>query len=131
MSLKQDIALSRKPGLPVVFLGGECSDDNAWRKEIKNSFKSRAMFLDPYKSDWDPEEDIYNELAGVIVSDFVVFYKGGNGSKKEKQFLDTVGRPLYEEFEELPALSAYLESKLPAESAASVAVKVAMKRITL
>jgi len=104
----KDVLKSKKTNKIVVFLGGECSDDNQWRKDIKKEFSNRIFFIDPYDPDWDPEDNIYDELAGMMVADKIVFYRGGKGSKKEKKFLDVAGNK-YVEFDSLDKLGQYLE----------------------
>lgn len=92
----------------VVFLGGQCDDNNEWRKEVKKEFGDQIFFIDPYDSNWEASDNIYDELAGMILSDYVVFYRGGDGTKKEKQFLDLAGDDEYAEFKDLEKLKEYL-----------------------
>lgn len=74
---------------PVVFLGGTCEEP--WRDDLKKIFPT-LYFIDPYDDNWDPKDNIYDELAGMMVADYVVFFKGGDLSKKEKKFLEIVGQ---------------------------------------
>lgn len=97
---------------PNIFLGGECPEDNAWRKELKAEFADKYMFIDPFDKEWDATENIYTELANASTADFALFYRGGEGTVKEKEFLDTIGIP-YEEFEDLEEVYEYLDT-LPA-----------------
>jgi len=106
-NLKRDISESRKTSKPVVFLGGDCSD-NSWREEVRKEFGDRFFFLDPYEEDWDPEEDIYNELAGMTIADQVLFYKGGEGTDKEKDFLKAIGADEFTAFDTVDSLKKYL-----------------------
>jgi hypothetical protein len=73
---EKDIIKAPKSGTPVVFLGGKCSD-NSWRKELKKEFGKDLYLLDPFDENYDPEESTYRELAGIVNSDYVIFYKGG------------------------------------------------------
>jgi 2'-5' RNA ligase len=91
---------------PTVFLGGRCKD-NKWREELKKEFKDKLFFIDPYDPDWDPEENIYEELAAIINADHSIFYDGGEGSDKEMEFLDNTDRD-YEEFDDIDKLKGYL-----------------------
>jgi len=93
-----------------VFLGGSCKD-NAWRESIQKEFGDYFFFIDPYDEDWDPEDNIYDELAGMVNADYIVFYKGGDLSEREKGFLDNIGRrgELVKEFEDMDKLKAFLK----------------------
>jgi 2'-5' RNA ligase len=93
----------------VVFLGGDVTD-RYWRKEIKEEFSDKIMLLDPYDKDWEAEDNIYKELEGLMKSDYVVFYNGGEGSKKEQEFLDHVKKGGYKEFNNIKELKDYLSS---------------------
>jgi len=108
-SLKSDIKKSEGVNKIVVFLGGECPEGNEWRKEVEKEFKDEIFFLDPYDESWKADENIYNELEGLLKSDHVVFYKGGPGTKKEIKFLDSLGSDGYETFSDLNELKKYLE----------------------
>lgn len=93
----------------VVFLGGLCDDDNAWRKQIKKEFKDKNIyFLDPFDKNWEPSSNIYDELAGLLIADYVVFYKGGKGTKKEKKFLEVVEEKEYKYFDNIEDLKNYI-----------------------
>ena len=86
---KKDLDKASKSKKAVVFLGGYCKD-NDWREELKKEFGKDMLILDPYDENWDPEENIYPEIAGMINSGWVVFYKGGEQTEKEKKFLDMI-----------------------------------------
>ena len=96
-----------------VFLGGRCDDNNAWRDDVKGMNFKHITFFDPYKKDWDAHTDIYKELKEMLKSDYVVFYKGGIGSKNEMEILTIVGKPKYKTFTDLTVLKKFL-SKLDA-----------------
>lgn len=106
-NLAQDIPYASKSYKGVVFLGGDCTDTE-WRKTIKDRFKDKFMFLDPYEKEWDPEKDIYNELAGLVIADYIVFYKGGKGSAREKKFLSFIDKE-FKDFEDIESLSSYID----------------------
>lgn len=76
---------------PVVFLGGDCSD-NSWREEVIKEYGKNITFLDPYDDNWKAEENVYDEIAGIVQSDWVIFYKGGEQTQRELDFLKTIGR---------------------------------------
>lgn len=107
-NLKKEIPNAKNMDKPSVFLGGDCSDNNAWREDIKKRFSDKFRFLDPYDEDWTPEKNIYDELAGLVVADFVIFYKGGDGSAKEKAFLDTISGGDYFDFDDIEDLAKFL-----------------------
>jgi len=107
-SLKSDIKKSDKVKKVVVFLGGECPKGNEWREDIKKEFKDKIFFLDPYDESWKADENIYNELEGLLKADHVIFYKGGEGTKKEEKFLDSIGGGKYSTFNKLEDLKSYL-----------------------
>ena len=65
---------------PSIFLGGLCVD-NSWREEIKEEFGDKLFLLDPYDTKWKAEDNIYDELAGLVNADHVIFYKGGKGTE--------------------------------------------------
>jgi hypothetical protein len=106
-NLKEDIKKSQKSNRPSVFLGGLCENDG-WRKKLKKEFKN-FFFIDPYDPDWKPEENIYNELAGIMLADYVVFYKGGKGSEHEQEFMDQTCRD-YKSFDDFDELVDYLKN---------------------
>jgi len=108
--LRGEIQKAKNAELPVIFLGGLCEDDNEWRKEIKKDFGDKLFFLDPYDKDWDPADNIYDELAGMLTADHVVFYKGGKGSKHEQIFLDMISEDRYDKFEDLDELKTFLNN---------------------
>jgi len=107
-ALEVDLDNVKNSKKPVVFLGGNASD-NSWREDIKKEFSDKIMFLDPFDKDWEAEENIYKELEALMKSDNVVFYKGGEGSEKEKEFLDQVKKSNYEDFDDLSELKNYLK----------------------
>jgi 2'-5' RNA ligase len=92
-----------------VFLGGLCKD-NVWREELEKEFGDYFFFIDPFDEDWKPEDNIYDELAGLINSDYIVFYKPGPGSAREQDFLKNIGRkdPLIKSFDDLDKLKKFL-----------------------
>jgi hypothetical protein len=79
--LEKEIEKARKADLPSVFLGGSC-EDNDWRQDLKKEFKDKLYF--------------------------VVFYRGGEGSKRERWFMDQADRE-YATYDDLDKLRAYLE----------------------
>jgi hypothetical protein len=93
---------------PSVFLGGSCDDKNEWRKEIIKEFGSHFFFVDPYDPDWDPEINIYEELAALLNVDHVIFYEGGKGTEKEKTFMDNADKD-YKAFDDLDDLKDHLK----------------------
>ena len=99
--------ISKKPSL---FLGGLC-EDTSWREELKKEFSDKFYILDPYDEDWKAEDNIYDELAGLVNADYIVFYKGGDGTKKEKTFLDNIQETSsYKEFDDMLKLKDYLKT---------------------
>jgi hypothetical protein len=122
-NLDKMIPQARKTGKISVFLGGDCHD-NDWREALEKEFPD-ILFLDPYDEDWRPEKNIYGELIGMSVADYVVFYKGGSGSKMEKKFLDSTGGS-YKEFDDLKKLGKYIDGlSKPKQSPAGQLRKVA------
>jgi hypothetical protein len=109
-NLKTDLSKIPETKKPSVFLGGLYDDHNDWRKEVKKEFRDKFLFLDPYDPEWAPEENIYDELAGLILSDYRVFYKGGKGSRHEQEFLDQTKRD-YKTFDDLDELKKYLKGR--------------------
>lgn len=105
--LEKDINRAKLSKKPSVFLGGTTKDRD-WRNLIKKDFESYFHFLDPFDPGWKAEENIYDELTGAATADYVVFYKGGEGSEKEQDFLDDLKRD-YKSFESLDKLKAYLK----------------------
>jgi len=93
-------------GDPIVFLGGETTD---WRDDIVEEFKDTMILIDPVDEDWEAEVNIYDEVANMLLSDEVVFYKGGEGTEHEKELLDRLEKP-YKEFDDLGDLEDYLET---------------------
>jgi hypothetical protein len=91
--LQKDICkLNKSRGdRPVVFLGGDCTD-NSWRDDVIKEYGKNITFLDPYDDNWKAEENVYDEIAGIVQSDWVIFYKGGEQTQRELDFLKTIGR---------------------------------------
>ena len=97
-------------GKPSVFLGGDCSDDNEWRKTLEKEFGDDFALIDPYDEGWDAEDNIYDEAAAMLNADYVLFYKGGKGTEKEKGLLNDIGSGgSYEEFDDLDAVREFLK----------------------
>jgi len=92
---------------PTVFLGGEVQTD--WREDVIDELATDLKLIDPVDDDWKPEENIYEELTDLATADEVVFLNGGEGTKKEKAFLDALDKP-YEEFTEVEDLIGHLET---------------------
>jgi ATP dependent DNA ligase C terminal region/ATP dependent DNA ligase domain len=86
-SIKENVEEASKTSKPSVFLGGYCKN-NKWREDLKKQFGKDLFFIDPYDKDWKPEENIYDELSGLMIADYRIFYKGGEGSEKEEKFLE-------------------------------------------
>jgi 2'-5' RNA ligase len=107
---EKEIHKASKSKVPVIFLGGS-TEDNDWRKEIKKEFGGDLTLLDPFDKDYSPEKDTYKELAGMINSGYVIFYKGGEQSAREKKFLDLIDRreSLVKEFDDLDSLKKFLK----------------------
>lgn len=97
--------LSKKP---IVFLGGLCKD-NAWREELKKEFSDKFFFLDPFDPDWELEDNVYEELAGIVDSDYVILYKGGKGTANEKKYMKLIDKD-YESFKDLEDVKSYLRA---------------------
>jgi hypothetical protein len=95
-------------GKPIVFLGGETKTD--WRKDVVKEFENTLTLIDPVDPDWDPEENIYDELKNMLLSNDVVFYNGGKGTEHEKEFLDSLDLP-YVKFDNVEKLKEYLNNK--------------------
>jgi hypothetical protein len=106
--VQKDISKADKSKKVSVFLGGDCTDKQ-WREQIKHKFSDKFVFLDPYDSNWEAEDNIYDECEGLLVADEVVFYKGGELTDKEKGLLDGVDKK-YKTFTSVTSLSKYLES---------------------
>jgi len=123
----------------VVFLAGTCSDGNEWRREVlKESDTGKFFFLDPFDEKWDPQDNIYDELIGLNISDLVVFYKPGKLSEKEKKFLElSKGSKSYKEFDTVKEILSFLgkfkDKKSVSEQLRKVAIdlsRVAMPHVT-
>lgn len=106
-NLSQDLSKEKISKKPSVFLGGVVKGED-WRKEIKEEFSDFFFFLDPFDPKWDPEENIYDELTAVSAADYVVFYKGGEGSSKEQEFMKSLDKA-YKSFSDLDKLKSYLK----------------------
>jgi len=106
---KKEIIKAPKSGIPVIFLGGNCKD-NDWRKEIEDEFGEDLFLLDPFDRNYNPEKNTHKELAGIVNSDYVIFYRGGKQSTREKEFLDLIGRKkdLVKNFNTLEDLKKFL-----------------------
>lgn len=108
--IEKQVEKSKKSKKVTVFLGGSCDDGNQWRKDIKKEFGDDFFFIDPFDKNWEPEDNIYDETAGLAVADYVVFYKGGKGSKEEKDFLELIDKKQYKSFFDLDSLKKFLTS---------------------
>lgn len=107
--LLKDVHRAQNSKQVVIFLGGLCDDDNAWRKEVMREFGD-VFFIDPYDKHWEADDNIYDELAGMMVSDYVIFYRGGKGTSREKRFLQTIGEEdKYRDFKDLDNLKSYIK----------------------
>ena len=105
--LFKDVMKSEKSEKIVVFLGGLCSEEN-WRTPIKKDYEDKIFFIDPYDEKWKPDDNIYDEVAGMLTADFVIFYKGGIGTEREKKLLKFLDED-YEEFSDLNKIRNYLD----------------------
>lgn len=121
---EKEIKKAPKSRIPVVFLGGKC-ESNDWRKEIEKEFGKNLYLLDPYDKKYDSKEDTYKELAGIVNSDYVIFYKGGEQSDREKEFLDLIGRNnnLVKKFNDMDSLKKFLK-KLKEVNLESISSKI-------
>jgi len=105
--IRKDILRAQNSDRVTMFLGGLCDKENAWRKEVKKEFGDRIFFIDPYDKNWEPEDNIYDELCGMLTANYTIFYKGGKGTKREKKFMDMTGGK-YSVFDDVEKLKAYL-----------------------
>jgi hypothetical protein len=107
---EKEILKAPKSKVPVVFLGGKCKN-NDWREEIKKEFGEDLNILDPFDKNYDQKEDTYKELAGMVNSEYVIFYNGGEQSEREKKFLDLIDRRdnLIKDFDDLNSLKKFLK----------------------
>jgi len=96
--------VKRAKGELSIFLGGDCTN-NKWREEIKKEF-DKIHFIDPYDKHWDTE-NIYDECTGLLLSRYVIFYKGGDLTKNEKDFLTNISKN-FKSFDNLTDLKKYL-----------------------
>ena len=99
--------MSKIAAKPSVFLGGEVQTD--WRASVIDELSDSLKLIDPVDPEWTPESNIYTELADMATADEVVFLDGGDGTKKEKKFLDAIDKP-YEEFDDVEELTEHLEA---------------------
>lgn len=90
-----------------IFLGGDCTD-NSWRDEIIEMFPN-ISFIDPYDPNWEPDENIYDEIEDMLLSTYVIFYNGGEGTKKEKKLLSNLEYS-FKEFDDLNKLKEFLRN---------------------
>jgi hypothetical protein len=120
----KDIIKAPKSGIPVIFLGGDCQD-NSWRKEIEKEFGEDLYLLDPFDRNYDPAKNTYKEVAGMINSDYVIFYNGGKQSDREKKFLELIGRrnDLVKEFDNIDSVKKFL-NKLKEKNLKSISSKI-------
>jgi 2'-5' RNA ligase len=94
----------------TVFLGGSCMD-NAWREDLKKEFGDTLFLIDPYDEDWDASDNTYDEIAGMLGSDWVIFYDGGKQTEHEKNFLKNVDQDKHvKEFKDLDKVKEFLKS---------------------
>jgi len=107
-SIHSDINTAEKSKMKSVFLGGTV-DDKQWRKDVKHKFADKFKFIDPYDKNWEPEDNIYDECHGMLIADYVVFYKGGELTKKEQDFLDSMKKK-FKAFEDSNELMSYLQT---------------------
>jgi 2'-5' RNA ligase len=107
-NLERDIDRAKRSKKPSIFLGGTIKYKE-WRKELKEEFGDRFFFMDPVDPNWEAEENIYDELAGAATADYVIFYKGGEGSEKEQDFMDALNRK-YKSFDNIEKIKEYLKS---------------------
>ena len=115
--IHKDVIEVKKSKKPSVFLGGNCSD-NKWRKEIKKEFGDKFYFIDPYDENWEAEDNIYDELAGLLNVDHAIFFQGGKGTRKEKDFMNAVGND-YMEFADVEEIKDYLSDLKTKKTASS------------
>lgn len=106
-SLYTDIKKLKKINKSIVFLGGLC-DHNEWRIDIKKQFNKNLAFIDPFDDNWKAEKNIYDECFAMLNSDYVIFYKGGQLTKKEKELLNNSNKE-FKEFDNLTDLKKYLK----------------------
>jgi hypothetical protein len=106
--IRKDISTAEKSKMKSVFLGGTV-DDKQWRKDIKHKFADKFKFIDPFDNDWKPEDNIYDECRGMLTADYVVFYKGGELTKKEQEFLRGM-KERFKTFDDLDELTSYLQT---------------------
>ena len=121
---EKEILKAPKAGIPVIFLGGNC-EDNSWRKEIEKEFGEDLYLLDPFDKKYDQAKNTYKEIAGMINSDYVIFYKGGKQTSREKDFLDLIGRrdSLVKDFKDIESLKKFLR-KIKDKKLESISSKI-------
>lgn len=106
--LLNDISKAEKSSKKSVFLGGKIDKDDKWRKEIKKLFGNKFNFLDPFDVNWEAKDNIYDECSGLLKADIIIFYDGGEQTKKEKEFLDSFDKS-YQDFSDISKLKDYLK----------------------
>jgi hypothetical protein len=108
-NLMNDMEVSEaKPLKTSVFLGGDTTDDdNQWRQTVKKMFRD-IIFLDPFDDDWKAKNNIYDECAAMVKADKIVFYRGGELTQKEKDFLSSIDKQ-FVVFNDLQSVIQYLE----------------------
>lgn len=110
---------------PVIFLGGDCTD-NAWREDLQKGYGKHFLFLDPYDENWKPENNIYDEMKGMLRASYVVFYNGGKQTKLEKDFLKGQVNPdRIKEFDSVAEVKKFFEDLIKYESLADRIRKLA------
>ena len=111
----------------TVFLGGECDKENPWREELKKALPD-VFLVDPYDENWGTDA-IYRELQAMLKSDYVIFHKGGNGTKNEKKFLDGINYGYFES-DDLEELKNYIKDlSKPNKQAGFFPLSYSMRRL--
>jgi len=120
----KDILKASKSKVPVIFLGGDCTD-NSWRKDLEKEFGKDLYLIDPFDKNYDPATNTYKEVAGMLNSDYIIFYKGGKQSAREKAFLELIGRRdnLIKEFDNMDSLRKFL-NKTKSTTRESIGLKI-------
>jgi len=114
---------AKKTSKTVVFLGGSCKD-NAWREGIQKEFGDHFFFIDPYDENYEFKDNVYDELAGIVNADYVLFYRGGELTGREKDFLENIDRrgKSVKEFDDLDKLKTFLKGITGKKKLASVSM---------
>ena len=107
ISKSLDVDKLKKKGKPTIFLGG-FTKNNDWREQIIKEFLNKFSFLDPYDKNWKAEDNIYDECYALLNADYVVFFKGGELTKKEKELLEKSNKE-YRSFDTVEELKNYLK----------------------